>query len=321
MLWQARAALSHCIRISPTHGDFGGFFCALFEKVAPGPATLPPRLLDSTEGSKATGMKRDKEVKDGKGTKGTNPIPSLLAAPNGAQLQWLVEWFGLLSDEEEAWDILRMLGCLASNAAATCFDLLPLLAADRLPNLVFSVSHWNWFAMIQIWKESRLQMLLWCHADLCSVGLNLQSSTPAPLQEKGICDVLWSDVEWTDIYVARIIKIEEHRRPYHLQDGLIISSQSLCRNLTATMLPFALGKPNMNKIHRYTNIVQDQPISHPHTQKIQRPPRAETCPSPGCWLPACLFLQMRLKSLNIRSLIKTVEILRWEEMQLEQLWG
>jgi hypothetical protein len=116
---------------------------------------------------------------------------------------------------------------------------------------------------------------------LCSVGLNLQSSTPAPLQEKGICDVLWSDVEWTDIYVARIIKIEEHRRPYHLQDGLIISSQSLCRNLTATMLPFALGKPNMNKIHRYTNIVQDQPISHPHTQKIQRPPRAETCPSPG----------------------------------------
>lgn len=99
---EARAALSHCIRISPTHGDFGGFFCALFEKVAPGPATLPPRLLDSTEGSKATGMKRDKEVKDGKGTKGTNPIPSLLAAPNGAQLQWLVEWFGLLSDEEEA---------------------------------------------------------------------------------------------------------------------------------------------------------------------------------------------------------------------------
>ena len=196
MLWQARAALSHCIRISPTHGDFGGFFCALFEKVAPGPATLPPRLLDSTEGSKATGMKR---VKDGKGTKGTNPIPSLLAAPNGAQLQWLVEWFGLLSDEEEAWDILRMLGCLASNAAATCFDLLPLLAADRLPNLVFSVSHWNWFAMIQIWKnlacrccsDARLTCVvlawtynhrhphlckrrdLWCFVEWCGVDRHL----------------------------------------------------------------------------------------------------------------------------------------------------
>lgn len=159
MLWQARAALSHCIRISPTHGDFGGFFCALFEKVAPGPATLPPRLLDSTEGSKATGMKRVKEVKDGKGAKGTNPIPSLLAAPNGVQLQWLVEWFGLLSDEEEAWDIL--LGCwdallqmLQQHASIFCPSWLqasklgvqrfPLELVRNDPNL----------------KESRLQMLL-----------------------------------------------------------------------------------------------------------------------------------------------------------------
>ncbi|CAK9082414.1 unnamed protein product [Durusdinium trenchii] len=47
---EIRAALCHCIRISPTHGDFGGFFCALFEKLTPGPATLPPALGASRAG-------------------------------------------------------------------------------------------------------------------------------------------------------------------------------------------------------------------------------------------------------------------------------
>ena len=105
-------------------------------------------------------MKRVKEVKDGKGTKGTNPIPSLLAAPNGAQLQWLVEWFGLLSDEEEAWGHSKDVGMpcfkccsnmLRSSAPPGCrqasklgVQRFPLELVRNDPNL----------------KESRLQMLL-----------------------------------------------------------------------------------------------------------------------------------------------------------------
>ena len=46
---EVRAALRQCVRIHPTHGDFGGFFCALFEKVAPGPATLPSSKAHVTE--------------------------------------------------------------------------------------------------------------------------------------------------------------------------------------------------------------------------------------------------------------------------------
>ena len=42
--WQIREALRKCVRIDPRHGDFGGFFCALFEKLTPGPATRPARL-------------------------------------------------------------------------------------------------------------------------------------------------------------------------------------------------------------------------------------------------------------------------------------
>lgn len=101
MFWQVRDALSHCIRIDPTHGDFGGFFCALFEKVAPGPASLPPKVATSAGIPRPEPRLKEAEMSKVK-EKSLNPIPSLLAAPNSTQLQWLVDWFGLQSDVEEA---------------------------------------------------------------------------------------------------------------------------------------------------------------------------------------------------------------------------
>ncbi len=109
---QVRDTLSHCIRIDPTHGDFGGFFCALFEKVAPGPASLPPKVAVPTTEPRLKEAEMSK-VKE-KSEKSLNPIPSLLAAPNSAQLQWLVDWFGLQSDVEEAWNPSCCLLCKMS---------------------------------------------------------------------------------------------------------------------------------------------------------------------------------------------------------------
>lgn len=116
MFWQVRDALSHCIRIDPTHGDFGGFFCALFEKVAPGPASLPPKVAGTSVGIPRP-EPRLKEAKMSKvKEKSLNPIPSLLATPNSTHLQWLVDWFGLQSDVEEAWNPSC---CLLDNMSLT----------------------------------------------------------------------------------------------------------------------------------------------------------------------------------------------------------
>lgn len=123
-----RSALKLCVRISPLHGDFGGFFCALFEKVAAGPATRPGRssqVADDDSGganSKGRSSQTTNDDSCGADSKGLsvdlspvargaqksrakrsehdapNPVPPLLAVAEESALQWLLEWFGLHTD-------------------------------------------------------------------------------------------------------------------------------------------------------------------------------------------------------------------------------
>ena len=127
-----QAALRLCVRLTPTHGDFGGFFCALFERVAAGPAASVGRSKRSlqpqtpsvcaekaapAEGptSKDANLSPREPPVDGicgrEGDGGTqaavkttqrNPIPSLLRAPDTARLQKFLDWFGLLDDPAAA---------------------------------------------------------------------------------------------------------------------------------------------------------------------------------------------------------------------------
>ena len=100
---QVRSALSLCVRIHPTHGDFGGFFCALFEKVAAGPATRPtscahPRV-DGEQSAEPRGTKHGKRSES---DATPNPIPPLLTVAASSRLSWFMDWFGLLSDALQA---------------------------------------------------------------------------------------------------------------------------------------------------------------------------------------------------------------------------
>ncbi|OLP79683.1 Alanine--tRNA ligase [Symbiodinium microadriaticum] len=100
---QVRSALSLCVRIHPTHGDFGGFFCALFEKVAAGPATRPtscahPRV-DGEQSAEPRGTKHGKRSES---DATPNPIPPLLTVAASSRLSWFMDWFGLLSDASQA---------------------------------------------------------------------------------------------------------------------------------------------------------------------------------------------------------------------------
>ena len=142
-------------------------------------------------------------------------------------------------------------------------------------------------------------------------------------------------MEWTDIYVARIIKIEEHHAFMWLWRIIVLSGPFLEHSLAHELTPVPPAgrahhfKPKpMSEPYSYhvairpweakheqdTPIYQhrprsaDQPSTHPENSE------AASCwnmPVPGCWLPACLFLQMRLKSLKIRSLIKLSKY--WDE--------
>ncbi|CAE7944110.1 NCL1 [Symbiodinium sp. KB8] len=106
---QVRSALSLCVRIHPTHGDFGGFFCALFEKVAAGPATRPtscahPRV-DGEQSAEPRGTKHGKRSES---DATPNPIPPLLTVAASSRLSWFMDWFGLLSDASQAWRAYRI---------------------------------------------------------------------------------------------------------------------------------------------------------------------------------------------------------------------
>ncbi|CAJ1331723.1 unnamed protein product [Effrenium voratum] len=129
---EVAASLRRCVRITPC-GDFGGFFCALFEKVTPGPAGRPApeakgsevdaRAQESkaaraevrdalghgkqarkkAEGAEERKSKEEEEDQDVQRHGQTfNPIPPLLAAAPAAQLEWLMSWFGLIPDAAEA---------------------------------------------------------------------------------------------------------------------------------------------------------------------------------------------------------------------------
>ena len=104
---KVRSALKLCVRLDPTLGDFGGFFCALFEKLTAGPAQ--PFRAEKEE--KQLEVKAIDESNASKETRKANPIPPLLLMCNA---QWLVEEFGLLGDAEEvkcACAACERLGC------------------------------------------------------------------------------------------------------------------------------------------------------------------------------------------------------------------
>lgn len=109
-----RSALKLCVRLDPTLGDFGGFFCALFEKLCAGPAQ-PGRAVETSEEVKEREeLKENDELKDSKEVRRANPIPPLLST---CDAQWFVEEFGLLCDAQEVvgWRL-----CLFSRPGCQC---------------------------------------------------------------------------------------------------------------------------------------------------------------------------------------------------------
>eukprot|EP00439_Symbiodinium_sp_Y106_P069434 s756_g11.t4 len=100
---QVRSALSLCVRIHPTHGDFGGFFCALFEKVAAGPATRHTSCTHPrADWEQSAESRSTKHGKRSESDATPNPIPPLLAMATSSRLSWFMDWFGLVSDASQA---------------------------------------------------------------------------------------------------------------------------------------------------------------------------------------------------------------------------
>ena len=110
---QVRSALSLCVRIHPTHGDFGGFFCALFEKVAAGPATRHTSCTHPrADWEQSAESRSTKHGKRSESDATPNPIPPLLAMATSSRLSWFMDWFGLVSDASQAWKpYYRRPGC------------------------------------------------------------------------------------------------------------------------------------------------------------------------------------------------------------------
>ena len=82
-----------------------------------------------------------------------------------AQIPFHPYWLHLTVFSSSGWwnglayfQMRKRRGTFCWDVGMPCFKCCNMLRSSappgcRLPNLVFSVSHWNWFAMIQIWKN------------------------------------------------------------------------------------------------------------------------------------------------------------------------